>query len=189
MYENYTELSVDGLTSSTSLQGAHVLLLREKDGSVLVALPLDAAGYKRVQAAVTSKDYTASHLMLQLAKEAGLRLLGVRVLPPLGGQTLGRLDFEDGNVLRVLDVPIADAVVTSLESGCSLWAAPAMMEAQRKRHNPEGSVGLPLRGMEDRLLRQALEAAVEEDNFELAAQIRDELKSREKETEDAPDKQ
>ncbi len=185
MYENYTELSVDGLTSSTSLQGAHVLLLREKDGSVLVALPLDATGYRRVQTAVKRKDYTSSHLMLRLAELMGLKLLGVRVLPPSGGITQGRLDFEDGNVLRVLDVPIADAVVASLESGCSLWAAPAMIEAHRKRHSPQGTVGLPLRGMEERLLRQALESAVAEDNFELAALIRDELKSREEETDNA----
>ncbi len=178
MYETYTELSLEGLTSSTSLRGAYVLLLRDKAGGIVIGLPLDTEGFGRVKRAVSDKDYTPSHLMLRLAEAVGMRLLGVRVLPSADGATNGRLDFEDGNSLRVLDVPIADAVVASLEAGCSLWAPPAMMEAQRKRHNPEGTVALPLSGMGDDILRQALEEAVASDNFELAAHIRDELKKR-----------
>lgn len=47
------------------------------------------------------------------------------------------------------------------------------------RQNGEGQVAVPITAMSGDLLKEALRQAVESENFELASQLRDELKSRE----------
>ena len=54
-----------------------------------------------------------------------------------------------------------------------------MFEEQINRQKGEGQVSMPITAMNKKLLEEAMHAAVEEENFELASVLRDEIKMRE----------
>ena len=51
--------------------------------------------------------------------------------------------------------------------------------SQMLRQQGEGQVSMPITAMNQRLLQEALNAAVAEENFELASVLRDEIRQRE----------
>lgn len=178
MYDNYTELLIEGLTRGKELQEAYILVLRDRNGDNFMPILLSANGYEMVSAALGNHDFTCSKLMNQLARRVGMRLIGVRLLQPQNGQTQALLDFELINEVVSIAVPIAEAVVAALEEGISFWVEKRVFAQQSKFTNTTDRMTLPISAMNDKLLQNALQAAVDEDNFELASILRDELNKR-----------
>lgn len=178
MYDHYIELNIEGVTRGRDLQHAFILILQEKGGQRLYPILLEKEGYDQVEAALIHKDYTCSRLMNQLANRVGMTMLGVRILLPHNGRTQALLDFELINEVVSITVSAAEATIAALETKCSFWIEPSRLDIQSKTKHDEGQMALSLYAMNEKLLEEALESAVEEDHFELAAVLRDELKRR-----------
>lgn len=179
MYSNYIRLTVDGITRGTSLHDACILLFRESNGRRILPVMITPDEYTQLQAALERKDYTISHLMLRLANRAGMPMLGVRLLHPEGGHTVSLMDFDREGELISFTAPIAQATIAALEAKCPVVILREAFERQGNNPNSEGTMALPIKGMTDALLEEAMQTAVANDNFELATIIRDELRSRE----------
>lgn len=178
MYADYIRLTIDGITRGTSLHDACILLFRENNGRRILPVMITPEEYAQLQAALEGKRYTCSHLMLRLANRAGMPMLGVRLLHPDGGRTLSLIDFDREGELISFTAPIGQATIAALEAKCPVVIQREAFERQGKMPNNEGTMALPIKGMTDALLEEAMKTAVENDNFELATIIRDELKSR-----------
>lgn len=101
-------------------------------------------------------------------------------MQPANGKTQALIDFELVNEIVSITTPIAEAVVTALETRSSLWVQRTTFERQTRMNKNGGSqnMALPITAMSDKLISDALQAAVKEDNFELATILRDELNKR-----------
>lgn len=189
MYDNYIELKVEGLTRGRELKDAYILILREREGERIFPVLIDEEGFNMIMQAMRNKDYTCSHLMVKLASRVGMTPIGIRLMQPANGKTQALIDFELVNEIVSITTPIAEAVVTALETRSSLWVQRTTFERQT-RMNKNGSsqnMALPITAMSDKLISDALQAAVKEDNFELATILRDELnKRKDKESEFGP---
>lgn len=180
MYDNYIELKVEGLTRGRELKDAYILILREREGERIFPVLIDEEGFNMIMQAMRNKDYTCSHLMVKLASRVGMTPIGIRLMQPANGKTQALIDFELVNEIVSITTPIADAVVTALETRSSLWVQRTTFERQTRMNKNGGSqnMALPITAMSDKLISDALQAAVKEDNFELATILRDELNKR-----------
>jgi bifunctional DNase/RNase len=180
MYDNYIELKVEGLTRGRELKDAYILILREREGERIFPVLIDEEGFNMIMQAMRNKDYTCSHLMVKLASRVGMTPIGIRLMQPANGKTQALIDFELVNEIVSITTPIAEAVVTALETHSSLWVQRTTFERQTRMNKNGGSqnMALPITAMSDKLISDALQAAVKEDNFELATILRDELNKR-----------
>ncbi len=180
MYDNYIELKVKGLTRGRELKDAYILILREREGERIFPVLIDEEGFNMIMQAMRNKDYTCSHLMVKLASRVGMTPIGIRLMQPANGKTQALIDFELVNEIVSITTPIAEAVVTALETRSSLWVQRTTFERQTRMNKNGGSqnMALPITAMSDKLISDALQAAVKEDNFELATILRDELNKR-----------
>lgn len=180
MYDNYIELKVEGLTRGRELKDAYILILREREGERIFPVLIDEEGFNMIMQAMRDKDYTCSHLMVKLASRVGMTPIGIRLMQPANGKTQALIDFELVNEIVSITTPIAEAVVTALETRSSLWVQRTTFERQTRMNKNGGSqnMALPITAMSDKLISDALQAAVKEDNFELATILRDELNKR-----------
>lgn len=180
MYDNYIELKVEGLTRGRELKDAYILILREREGERIFPVLIDEEGFNMIMQAMRNKDYTCSHLMVKLASHVGMTPIGIRLMQPANGKTQALIDFELVNEIVSITTPIAEAVVTALETRSSLWVQRTTFERQTRMNKNGGSqnMALPITAMSDKLISDALQAAVKEDNFELATILRDELNKR-----------
>lgn len=180
MYDNYIELKVEGLTRGRELKDAYILILREREGERIFPVLIDEEGFNMIMQAMRNKDYTCSHLMVKLASRVGMTPIGIRLMQPANGKTQALIDFELVNEIVSITTPIAEAVVTALETRSSLWVQRTTFERQTRMNKNRGSqnMALPITAMSDKLISDALQAAVKEDNFELATILRDELNKR-----------
>lgn len=180
MYDNYIELKVEGLTRGRELKDAYILILREREGKRIFPVLIDEEGFNMIMQAMRNKDYTCSHLMVKLASRVGMTPIGIRLMQPANGKTQALIDFELVNEIVSITTPIAEAVVTALETRSSLWVQRTTFERQTRMNKNGGSqnMALPITAMSDKLISDALQAAVKEDNFELATILRDELNKR-----------
>ncbi len=180
MYDNYIELKVEGLTRGRELKDAYILILREREGERIFPVLIDEEGFNMIMQAMRNKYYTCSHLMVKLASRVGMTPIGIRLMQPANGKTQALIDFELVNEIVSITTPIAEAVVTALETRSSLWVQRTTFERQTRMNKNGGSqnMALPITAMSDKLISDALQAAVKEDNFELATILRDELNKR-----------
>ena len=180
MYDNYIELKVEGLTRGRELKDAYILILREREGERIFPVLIDEEGFNMIMQAMRNKDYTCSHLMVKLASRVGMTPIGIRLMQPANGKTQALIDFELVNEIVSITTPIAEAVVTALETRSSLWVQRTTFERQTRMNKNGGSqnMALPITAMSDKLISDALQADVKEDNFELATILRDELNKR-----------
>lgn len=180
MYDNYIELKVEGLTRGRELKEAYILILREREGERIFPVLIDEEGFNMIMQAMRNKDYTCSHLMVKLASRVGMTPIGIRLMQPANGKTQALIDFELVNEIVSITTPIAEAVVTALETRSSLWVQRTTFERQTRMNKNGGSqnMALPITAMSNKLISDALQAAVKEDNFELATILRDELNKR-----------
>lgn len=180
MYDNYIELKVEGLTRGRELKDAYILILREREDERIFPVLIDEEGFNMIMQAMRDKDYTCSHLMVKLASRVGMTPIGIRLMQPANGKTQALIDFELVNEIVSITTPIAEAVVTALETRSSLWVQRTTFERQTRMNKNGGSqnMALPITAMSDKLISDALQAAVKEDNFELATILRDELNKR-----------
>lgn len=180
MYDNYIELKVEGLTRGRELKDAYILILREREGERIFPVLIDEEGFNMIMQAMRNKDYTCSHLMVKLASRVGMTPIGIRLMQPANGKTQALIDFELVNEIVSITTPIAEAVVTALATRSSLWVQRTTFERQTRMNKNGGSqnMALPITAMSDKLISDALQAAVKEDNFELATILRDELNKR-----------
>lgn len=179
MYDNYTELKIEGITRGKDLQNAFILILREKNGSRFFPVLINRQGYEMVLGAMKDKDYTCARLMNKLANRVGMTQIGVRLMQPHNGETKALIDFELINEVVSIQTSAAEATVAALEMRSSFWVQNDIFEKQSKLQQPgQQNMALPVTAMNNELLKAALQGAVNEENFELASILRDELNKR-----------
>ncbi|MBQ9357271.1 MAG: bifunctional nuclease family protein [Prevotella sp.] len=86
------------------------------------------------------------------------------------------MDMENGNSVRVRT---SDAVLLSIISHIPLYIEERLMDRQSVPFDENANgVAIPINSMDTPRLKAALRNAVEEENYELASQLRDEINRR-----------
>lgn len=179
MEEEYVELIPEGLTRGVSLQEAYFLMLRDKEGKRFLPALLDKEEYEQIILAINQKKYPSTRLMSLLAHRYNIKLESVHVFYPPHGNLSASLIFNNQVTTERIACDIAEGIIAALNNNSPILMQRSMFEEQILRQKGEGQVSMPITAMNMKLLEEALQAAVEQENFELASVLRDEIKLRE----------
>lgn len=186
----FIELEIAGLTQGTSLHEAYILILKEKAGKRLMPLLIEHTDFLRLKLAMTRRKFPDLGLMLQLASSYRIQLEKVVLRAPKNGETPASLFFTNPlQEEQVIQTDATSGILVAMKSECPLLTYRSLFERQIGQQKSEDQIAVPITIMSKQLLNEALQAAVLEENFELASQLRDELKERKHQSPATQDKE
>lgn len=189
-------LEIIGMTYSESSTGAYVLILGEQNG--LRRLPIVIGGPEADAIAIgiegTKGNRPLTHdLLLNFAKEFDVRILEIVINRFRDGVFYAVIVCQHGDDLVTIDARPSDAIALAVRLGCNISAFESVMqeagiimddrEMANEEDEPEshinkvqGETNLDLLTLNE--LEDLLQEAIDNEDYERAAQIRDEINER-----------
>lgn len=186
------ELIVAGINSSKAQTNAYALILAEKGGMrrlpIVIGQPEAQAIALQMEKMKPMRPLTHD-LFVSLCQNFDIRLLAVNIERVQEGLFISQLLFEKDGRTHGLDSRTSDAVALAIRFGCPIYTNEKVMrtagitvdetdeEAIRETGQEEGGTD-ELHKMDDDSLKTELAKAIEEEDYERASLIRDELSKR-----------
>ncbi len=176
------ELTVQEISRGMTFRGIYILLLQEKDGRRKLPIMLGMADAHALLRKIHPEATGGGRDVTDLAKDVtdlyGIRAEEVFICYLQRGEFMAYLFFSQGDTVRHTVARAADAILMALTYGCPIYIRSQLFEQQYVRELGEGVVSFPINALSLELLEDVLRTAVENENYELASQIRDEIKRR-----------
>ena len=161
-------------------------MLEHKADHRIVPVLITKADSEQIYAALTHHDYSPAALFRSLTTTFDMTVERIVLDLPFRGHTTARLWVNQQGDLRIVPTSVSMAVCISLLMHVGLYVRAVDYDVLTHQGRQEGQVALPIAAMSEALLREALKTAAQEERFELAAVLRDELRKREQSA-DAPE--
>lgn len=180
--EKKIELIVADISNSLAQANAYALLMQEKEGER--KLPVIIGSIEAQAIAFKLKNFKSPRpfthdLFVSFAEMFNTRLKEVLIYKVLEGVFYSYLFFErDGEEYR-LDARTSDAVALALRFDCPIYTTEAILQTESIRTEDGGAFSVPITVVGIPVLKEALLKAVADENYELASQLRDEIRKRE----------
>ena len=174
------ELKVHDMSSTLQPADAYALVLEEVNGNrklPIIIGSLEAQAIKVVMMEYKMPRPLTHDLFLTVTKELGAALKKVLIYKVKDGVYYSYLFLEkEGEVFKI-DSRTSDAIALAMRCGCPVYTTNEIMEVG----NTAFSVNVNT--VDVVMLKEALSKAIEEENYEQASRLRDEIKRREQEEE------
>ncbi len=193
---NKVSLEIMGLTYSESSTGAYVLILGDKNSQRRLPIVIGSAEAESIAIGIEKHKNGRPHthdLFLRFTKEFGIEILEVVVNQFRDGVYYAMLVCKHGDNLTMVDARPSDAIAIAVRTGCEVYAYESVMEEasiilddmERQESDISGrefinkstdSTNLDLLDLE--ALEDLLQEAINNEDYEKAALIRDEINGR-----------
>ncbi len=199
--EDKIELEIMGLTYTEHAQPTYILILKEKYGArrlPIVIGPFEAQSIAIKLDKITPKRPITHDLTTNILKTFGIKITEVTIVRMLEDIFYGEITLEkDGHVYKIDSRP-SDAIALALRFECPIYATKQVLDVagidisklqqqQQKEQSSEQSTQqsdetsyLSKLSLEE--LNKLMQKAIEDENYELASKIRDEIRRRQGET-------
>lgn len=196
MNMNKVRLEILGMTYSESSSGAYVLILGEKSG--VRRLPIVIGGPEADAIAIGIEGETGTRplthvLMLNMLNEFGIRIQEVVINRFRAGVYYAGIVCQKGDDINLIDARPSDAIALAVRAGCDIYAYESVMQEasivmddldEEEENNDGGDNinkvedknGLDLLTLDE--LEDLLQVAIDNEDYQKAAEIRDEINSR-----------
>jgi len=193
---NKVSLEIVGLTYSESSTGAYVLLLGDKNSQRKMPIVIGSAEAESIAVGIDKQrgGRPLTHdLFLRFAKEFNVEIKEVVINRFREGVYYAMLVCQQGNDITMVDARPSDAIAIAVRVGCSIYAYEAVMqeaafvmddmevaeeEGQNEAHINKVQDENKLELLTLHELENLLQEAIEEEDYQKAAQIRDEINGR-----------
>jgi len=193
---NKVNLEIVGLTYSESSTGAYVLILGDKLSQRRLPVVIGNAEAESIAMGIEKhrNGRPLTHdLFLRFAKEFGIEIMEVVINRFRDGVYYAMLVCKQGDDLTMVDARPSDAIAIAVRVGCEIYAYETVMDEAgiimdgmetstasvsdtETINKGIGATSLDLLNME--ALEDLLEEAIDNEDYEKAAQIRDEINKR-----------
>ncbi len=191
--EKRVPLKVYGITISQVETGAYALILGEIDGPRKIPI---IVGTPEAQSIVIQLEHITprrplTHDLFQSFSQAfGIRLLEVYIYKMVAGVFYAEMLFDNGDRQIRIDSRTSDAIAIALRVGCPIFTteiilqeAGVIIEGREESNEPTEEEEEPTSyeqfiGLSTDELNKRLQEAIEDENYEYASKIRDELRNR-----------
>lgn len=194
---NKVNLEIIGLTYSESSTGAYVLVLGDKNSRRRLPIVIGSAEAESIAVGIEKHKNGRPHthdLFLRFAHEFGIQIMEVVINRFRDGVYYAMLVCKQGDDLTMVDARPSDAIAIAVRVGCEIYAYESVMEEagiimdDMDEPTEDGTEDdniinkvddephlemLTLNELED-----LLQMAIDDEDYQKAAQIRDEIKSR-----------
>lgn len=185
--EKKIELRILDISNSMSQAQAYALLLEEVGGTrhlpvVIGSVEAQAIAFK-LKGVNPPRPFTHD-LFVSFAEMVGATIKEVFIYKVIEGVFYAYIYFEQDGALHQLDSRTSDAVALAMRVGCPIYTTEEILQTESIRLEGEGTVSMPITMVGIPLLEEALKKAVEDEDYELASRLRDEIRRRQKREED-----
>lgn len=194
---NKVNLEIIGLTYSESSTGAYVLVLGDKNSRRRLPIVIGSAEAESIAVGIEKHKNGRPHthdLFLRFAHEFGVQIMEVVINRFRDGVYYAMLVCKQGDDLTMVDARPSDAIAIAVRAGCEIYAYESVMEEagiimddmdEPTNDGPEDNNNINKVQNEPDLemltlneLEDLLQMAIDDEDYQKAAQIRDEIKSR-----------
>ena len=194
---NKVNLEIIGLTYSESSTGAYVLVLGDKNSRRRLPIVIGSAEAESIAVGIEKHKNGRPHthdLFLRFAHEFGVQIMEVVINRFRDGVYYAMLVCKQGDDLTMVDARPSDAIAIAVRVGCEIYAYESVMEEagiimddmdeptedgakdDNKINKVQNEPDLELLTLNE--LEDLLKMAIDDEDYQKAAQIRDEIKSR-----------
>lgn len=196
------KLTVLGISYSQTQSGAYALVLSEENGNRRI--PIIIGGYEAQAIAIQLEGLTPPRplthdLFLNFSRAFGIDLIDVHIYKLEDGVFFSKLHCEDSKKELFIDSRTSDAVALALRFNCPIYTTEEIIEkagitldveeynSEEPQEDDETEIPEPTDSFTDQIRRLSLDElnrllseAVENEEYEKATKIRDEIQRREK---------
>ena len=176
------ELKVQDLLQRASNDKFYIALLREAAGTrslpILVGL-LEAQAIAMYLKEVSTERPMLHDLLAGMADAFAIHIREVYIYKVKSGVFYSYLVCEQYGQEVNVDARTSDAIAIALHQGCPIYIDEQLLNAQCMRDEGGGAYSMPITVMNTDVLRGVLQTAIEREDYELAAHLRDVIKERE----------
>ena len=180
------ELKVHDMSSTLQPADAYALVLEEVNGNrklPVIIGSLEAQAIKVVMMEDKMPRPLTHDLFLTVIKELGAALKKVLIYKVKDGVYYSYLFLERESETFKIDSRTSDAVALAMRCGCPIYTTDEIMESEQLHEVGNTAFSVNVNTVDVVVLKEALSKAIEEENYELASRLRDEIKRREQEEE------
>lgn len=178
---NKVELKVQELTRGMSSKEMYILILREVGRSRKLPLLLSRDEAQYIMALMmprNEKSPVLGNTLRKMTSAYGIIIDEVLLMNARDGSYKARVSMYQCGQLEQIVVDSAEAIILAMIYRCPIFAVPQLLEATPTGSDGGTMIAIPMNSLTVELLQEALERAVKEENYELASQLRDEIKRR-----------
>jgi bifunctional DNase/RNase len=170
------------VTKSISSDGVFLIILKEKDGTQKVPIMVNSDEALHVVTSMKArlgKRPTLPEAFRETLAVAGVQLESVIVYKVERGVYFSSLIVVKDGQMNKVDCNIAEALAVAIRCNSEILMPRQLVDMQCMHEQADGSVGLPISSVDVSVLKDALKSAIENEDYEMAAKLRDEIKHRE----------
>ncbi len=193
---NKVNLEIIGLTYSESSTGAYVLILGDKNSQRRLPIVIGSAEAESIAVGIDHqrKGRPLTHdLFLRFAKEFGIEVMEVVINRFRDGVYYAMLVCKQGDDLTMVDARPSDAIAIAVRAGCEIYAYETVMDEagiimdDMEKPSVDDSDDEPINKGVDKTnldlldtdtLEELLQEAIDNEDYQRAARIRDEINGR-----------
>lgn len=180
------ELKVHDMSSTLQPVEACALVLEEVNGGrklPIIIGPLEAQSIRLVMMGYKMPRPLTHDLLLTVTKELGATLKKVLIYKVKDGVFYSYLFLEKEEETLKIDSRTSDAIALAIRCKCPIYATDAIMESEQLHEVGSTSFSVNVNAVNMEALKGALSMAIEEEDYEQASRLRDEIRRREQEEE------
>lgn len=185
---NEIELLIHDMSSTIQPADAYALVLEEKYGTRKLPIIIGAQEAYSIKIAITkykSPRPLTHDLFITLIRKMEVEFTKVLIYLVKDGVFYSYLYFtKDGNEY-VIDSRTSDAIALALRYKAPIFTTAEIMDNEHLNEESNGSFSITINMVNIDILRDELNKAIKEENYEQASRIRDEILRREKSSSDA----
>lgn len=176
------ELKVQDLLQKATNDKYYIALLHEREGNrslpILVGL-LEAQAIAMYLKGVATERPMLHDLLAGMADAFSIRIQEVYIYKVKAGVFYSYLVCEQYGQTINVDARTSDAIAIALHQGRPIYIDEGLLNTQYMRDEGGGAYSMPITVMNTEVLRSVLQTAIEREDYELAAHLRDVIRERE----------
>ena len=179
--ENLVELKIHDMSSTLYPADAYALVLEEVDGGRKLPIIIgqqEAQAIKVMMMKYQPPRPLTHDLFQTLTMHLGATLKQIVIYKAKDGVFYSYLYFDkEGEEIKI-DARTSDAVALALRYKCPMYTTQSIMESEHLHDMGEGKFSVPISSVSLQMLEEALQSAIEKEEYEQASQLRDEIRKR-----------
>ena len=179
--ENLVELKIHDMSSTLYPADAYALVLEEVEGGRKLPIIIgrqEAQAIKVMMVRYQPPRPLTHDLFPALTMQLGASLKQIVIYKAKDGVFYSYLYFDkEGEEIKI-DARTSDAVALAMRYNCPMYTTKDIMDIEHLHDMGEGKFSVPITSVSLEMLEEALQAAIEKEEYELASQLRDEIRKR-----------
>ena len=179
--ENLVELKIHDMSSTLYPADAYALVLEEVVGGrklPIIIGHLEAQAIKVMMVKYQAPRPLTHDLFPTLTIHLGATLKQIVIYKAKDGVFYSYLYFDKEGEEFKIDARTSDAVALALRYKCPMYTTKSIMDSEHMHDMGQGKFSVPISSVSLQMLEEALQSAIEKEEYEQASQLRDEIRKR-----------